>query len=111
MEVSVRKMSGFHHSVIIEFYCKNLYNFCRLYIWNKRGRKILRNDYNRKTEDFKNMKYSPELIRQLSDPEYAKEEERYARQARRSAGRRSRSSSAKHSGRRSAKENRKGSGV
>ena len=108
MEVSVRKMSGFHHSVIIEFYCKNLYNFCRLYIWNKRGRKILRNDYNRKTEDFKNMKYSPELISQLSDPEYAKEEERYARQARRSAGRRSRSSSAKHSGRRSAKENRKG---
>ena len=64
MEVSVRKMSGFHHSVIIEFYCKNLYNFCRLYIWNKRGRKILRNDYNRKTEDFKNMKYIPELIPQ-----------------------------------------------
>lgn len=29
------------------------------------------------------MKYSPELIRQLSDPEYAREEERYARQAQR----------------------------
>lgn len=56
----------------------------------------MRNNYNRKTEDFKDMKYSPELIRQLSDPEYAKEEERYARQAR-SAGRR-RGSSAKHAG-------------
>ena len=66
----------------------------------------MRNDSNRKTEDFKNMKYSPELIRQLSDPEYAKEEERYARQARRSAGRRR--SSAKHAGRHSTKENRRG---
>ena len=29
------------------------------------------------------MKYSPELIRQLSDPEYAKAEEQYAREAKR----------------------------
>lgn len=35
------------------------------------------------TQDFEGMKYSPELIRQLSDPEYVKEEEHYARRAQR----------------------------
>lgn len=37
----------------------------------------------RKTEDFDGLNYSPELIRELSDPQYAKEEEQYERQARR----------------------------
>lgn len=35
------------------------------------------------TQNFDGMKYSPELIRQLSDPEYVQAEERYARQAKR----------------------------
>lgn len=43
----------------------------------------MRSDRNKKTEDFKDMKYSPELIRQLSDPQYVEAEERYAREARR----------------------------
>ena len=37
----------------------------------------------KETCDFEGMKYSPELIRQLSDPEYAKAEEQYAREAKR----------------------------
>lgn len=41
----------------------------------------MRSDRNKKTENFEGMKYSPELIRKLSDPEYAKEEERYAKEA------------------------------
>lgn len=36
------------------------------------------------TRDFSNEKYSPELIRQLENPDYAKEAERYERQAKRS---------------------------
>ena len=36
---------------------------------------------NRKTTDFDGMKYSPELIRRLSDPEYARKAEEYERQA------------------------------
>ncbi|MGN0658870.1 MAG: LCP family protein [Emergencia sp.] len=36
----------------------------------------------RETCDFKGMKYSPELIRQLEDPEYARAAEEYERQAR-----------------------------
>lgn len=54
----------------------------------------MRSDRNKKTEDFKGMKYSPELIRQLSDPEYTREAERYEKEARRRAarGRSSRSS-------------------
>ena len=43
----------------------------------------MRSKKNKITQDFDGMKYSPELIRQLSDPEYAREEERYARQAQR----------------------------
>ena len=43
----------------------------------------MRSDRNKKTENYEGMKYSKELIRQLSDPEYAKEEERYAREAQR----------------------------
>lgn len=49
----------------------------------------------KETCDFKGMKYSPELIRQLEDPEYAKAAEEYERQARRQkeqSGRRSRRS-------------------
>lgn len=46
----------------------------------------MRSDRNKRTEDFKGMKYSPELIRQLSDPEYTKEAERYERQAQRRRG-------------------------
>lgn len=38
---------------------------------------------NKKTQDFSQMKYSPELIRQLENPEYAKEAEKYEKQARR----------------------------
>lgn len=38
---------------------------------------------NKETCDFKGMKYSPELIRQLEDPEYAKAADEYERQARR----------------------------
>lgn len=53
----------------------------------------MRSDRNKKTEDFKGMKYSPELIRQLSDPEYTKEAERYEREARRRKGTRSKSRS------------------
>jgi len=37
---------------------------------------------NRKTMDFQGMKYSPELIRQLEDPEYAKKADEYEKQAR-----------------------------
>ena len=51
----------------------------------------MRSDRNKKTEDFKGMKYSPELIRQLSDPEYTKEAERYEREARRRKGAQNRS--------------------
>ena len=43
----------------------------------------MRSDRNKKTTDFDGMKYSPELIRQLSDPEYVKEAEKYERQAQR----------------------------
>lgn len=41
------------------------------------------NKKSRETCDFKGMKYSPELIRQLEDPEYARAAEEYERQARR----------------------------
>ena len=41
------------------------------------------NKNSKETYDFKGMKYSPELIRQLEDPEYAKAAEEYERQARR----------------------------
>lgn len=40
----------------------------------------------RKTEDFQGMKYSPELIRRLSDPEYTREAERYEQEAKQRAG-------------------------
>ncbi|MGF6375696.1 LCP family protein required for cell wall assembly [Clostridiales Family XIII bacterium PM5-7] len=37
---------------------------------------------NKKTQDFSQMKYSPELIRQLENPEFAKEADKYEKQAR-----------------------------
>jgi len=46
----------------------------------------VRSDRNKKTEDFSQMKYSPELIRQLSNPEYEREAERYEREARKRKG-------------------------
>lgn len=52
----------------------------------KKGDINLRSD-KRKTEDLDGLKYSPELIRQLSDPQYAKEEEQYEYQARRRSAR------------------------
>ena len=36
----------------------------------------------RKTEDFKNAHYTPELIRQYEDPEYARRAEEYERRER-----------------------------
>ena len=60
---------------------KTLYNRKYDVKHTKRGNKVLRSDRNKKTENYEGMKYSKELIRQLSDPEYAKEEERYAREA------------------------------
>lgn len=60
---------------------KTLYNRKYDVKHTKRGNKVLRSNRNKKTENYEGMKYSKELIRQLSDPEYAKEEERYAREA------------------------------
>jgi len=40
-------------------------------------------DRNRRTQDFEGMKYSPELIRQMEDPEYAKRADAYEKEARR----------------------------
>ena len=42
----------------------------------------MRKENNRQTQDFEGMKYSPELIRQLEDPEYAKKAEAYEKSAR-----------------------------
>ena len=42
----------------------------------------VRKDKNRDTQGFDGMKYSPELIRQLEDPEYAKKADAYERRAR-----------------------------
>ncbi len=39
-------------------------------------------DHNKRTQDFDGMKYSPELIRQMEDPEYAKKAEAYEKEAR-----------------------------
>lgn len=41
----------------------------------------MKSDSSKKTIDFDGMKYSPELIRQLEDPEYAKAAEEYEKQA------------------------------
>ncbi|MBR3756796.1 MAG: LCP family protein [Firmicutes bacterium] len=48
-----------------------------------KGFVTVRKENNRRTQDFEGMKYSPELIRQLEDPEYAKKAEAYERNARR----------------------------
>ena len=40
-------------------------------------------NHNRRTADFAGMKYSPELIRQLENPEYARQAEAYEQEARR----------------------------
>lgn len=47
----------------------------------------------RRTRDFSGEKYSPELIRQLEDPEYAKAAEKYERESRRAQANPSRSRS------------------
>lgn len=41
----------------------------------------MKSDSSKKTVDFDGMKYSPELIRQLEDPEYAKAADEYEKQA------------------------------
>lgn len=48
-----------------------------------KGFVTVRKGNNRQTQDFEGMKYSPELIRQLEDPEYAKKAEAYEKRARR----------------------------
>lgn len=48
-----------------------------------KGFVTVRRENNRHTQDFEGMKYSPELIRQLEDPEYAKKAEAYEKRARR----------------------------
>ena len=56
-------------------------------IWNKicrlKGDKRVRSKRYKKTYEFKDERYSPELIRKYEDPEYAKAAEKYERQARR----------------------------
>ena len=47
-----------------------------------KGFVTVRKDKNRPTQDFEGMKYSPELIRQLENPEYAKKAEAYEKRAR-----------------------------
>lgn len=47
-----------------------------------KGEESVRSD-KRRTQDFTGMKYSPELIRQYEDPDYAREADRYEREARR----------------------------
>ena len=48
-----------------------------------KGDKKVRSKRYKKTYEFKDEKYSPELIRKYEDPEYAKAAEKYERQARR----------------------------
>ncbi len=48
-----------------------------------KGFNIVSKKSSRKTQDFGGMKYSPELIRQLEDPKYAKEADAYEKAARR----------------------------